>query len=74
MWLHDRNKERSFLSVAVMFILIGAIIFTFGIIAWLFNASLGYNQISMPSEKVIGGLIVMALGYIQLELGLSRGK
>ena len=74
MFLHERNKEKSFLSVAVLFILIGAIIFTFGVIAWLFNVSLGFNQISMPSSKVMGGLIVMALGYIQLELGLSRGK
>ena len=74
MWLHDRNKEKSFLPVAMAFILVGAIIFTFGIIAWLFNLTLGFNQIATPSGKIIGGLIVMALGYIQLELGLTRGR
>jgi hypothetical protein len=62
------------MGVAVMFILVGIVIFVFGGLGWLVNASQQATIMNEPSAKIIGGLIIMALGYIQLELGLMRKK
>lgn len=64
-------KEAAFYSVALFLIVIGAGIMAFGIVEWLFNA-LRNSDFFMPSAKIIGGLIVLALGYIQLEIELLR--
>jgi len=69
-----RRQDKSFVAVAGLVILAGAIIFVFGALGWWVNISSDSNIIAFPSIKVMGGLIIMALGYIQLELGLLREK
>ena len=67
-------KKLNFVSIAIFFIFVGIGIFTYGIVAWIFNV---YNQetlIAFPSVKVIGGALVMLLAYIQLELEYIRKK
>lgn len=73
MFWHKR-EDKSFVAVAMSFIVAGAGIFAFGAIAWLANVSAEKTLFALPSLKVIGGLIIMALGYIQLELGLLRKR
>lgn len=73
MFFHKR-EDKSFVAVALAFILVGAAIFAFGVMSWLINTMQEQTIVAMPSAKVIGGLVVMALGYIQLELGLLRSK
>lgn len=68
------REDRSFIAVALTMILIGAAIFAFGLVGWLINVSQQEVVMVFPSVKVIGGLVVMSLGYIQLELGLIRQK
>lgn len=64
-------KEISFFGVAILVLLAGAAIFAYGVVAWLFNV---YQDtgFAIPSLKIIGGLVVMSLGYIQLEIELLR--
>lgn len=69
-----KREEKSFMGVAMLFIFLGIIIFVFGALGWLINSSQQLTIMNEPSAKVIGGLIIMALGYIQLELGLLRRK
>ncbi len=73
MFFHKR-EEKSFLAVALAIILAGAVIFAFGVVGWLINVGQASNIIALPGLKVIGGLIVISLGYIQLELSLLRRK
>ena len=73
MWFR-KHDEKSFVGVALAFILIGSAIFTFGIIAWLFNVYSQDTLIAFPSLKIMGGLVITALGYIQLEISLLRRK
>ena len=73
--MHKYYKEKLFTGVALMFIILGAIIFTVGLVAWFYNMSIGYNSvITFPSFKSIGGLLVMGIGYLILELELIRMK
>lgn len=72
--LFRKHEDKTFVGVAMSFILVGAAIFAFGLIGWLVNSMVEENINALPSLKVIGGLVVMALGYIQLELGLLRKK
>ena len=62
------------MAVAMLMILAGVVIFVFGVLGWWVNVSVAQNLIAFPSLKVIGGLVIMELGYIQLELGLLRNK
>jgi len=64
-------KEATFYSVALFLIVVGAAILAYGLIEWLFNAIRDF-KFFMPSAKIIGGLIILALGYIQLEIELLR--
>jgi len=73
MFFHKR-EDKSFVAVAMTMILIGAAIVAFGLVGWLVNVSNSEVVIVFPSVKVIGGFIIIALGYIQLELGLLRKK
>jgi len=73
MFSHNR-KDKSFMAVAMLMILAGVVIFVFGVLGWWVNVSVAQNLIAFPSLKVIGGLVIMELGYIQLELGLLRNK
>ena len=68
------RHEKSFLGVALIMILAGAVIFVFGALGWWVNISANANLIAFPSVKIMGGLVIMSLGYIQLELGLLRNK
>lgn len=67
-----RNQDKSFYGVSIGMILVGTVIFVFGALGWWVNLSADDVVIAFPSFKVIGGLVIMALGYIQLELGLLR--
>lgn len=72
--MFDKNRKHvSFFGVGIALILSGAIILSVGSVMWLFNVC-GDSSFAMPSAKVIGGLVVMALGYIQLELEWIRTK
>jgi hypothetical protein len=64
-------KKIRFYGVAILFILAGAVIFTSGSVMWMFNY-FGNSSFSVPSTKIIGGLVILALGYIVLELELLR--
>lgn len=68
------DPKRSFANVAMAFILVGAAILSYGMVAWIYNVVLQANLIAFPSVKIIGGLAIMALGYIQLEIELLRKK
>lgn len=74
MWFSKKNEDKSFVAVALVFILLGAAIFAFGAVSWMINTMQQQTIVAIPSVKVIGGLLVMSLGYIQLELGLLRDK
>ncbi|HUD20941.1 MAG TPA: hypothetical protein VMQ44_02655 [Candidatus Saccharimonadales bacterium] len=69
-----RREDKSFLAVALTFILIGAGVFAFGIVGWLMNWAANDMIVAFPSLKIMGGLVIMSLGYIQMELGLLRKK
>lgn len=69
-----KREDKSFVAVALTMILLGAGIVAFGIVGWLTNVTAEETIIAFPSLKVIGGLVIISLGYIQLELGLLRNK
>ena len=67
-------KTATFYGVAMLLILFGVAIFAYGLIQWIYNTWTSQVCWAFPSLKVIGGLTVMALGYIVLELELLRKK
>ncbi len=69
-----KREDKSFMGVAMLFIFLGIVIFVFGALGWLINSSQELTIMNEPSAKIMGGLVIMALGYIQLELGLLRRK
>jgi hypothetical protein len=72
--MFDKNRKNvSFFGIGIVLILSGAIILSTGTVMWLFNVC-SNSTFAMPSAKIIGGLIVLALGYIQLELEWIRTK
>ena len=72
--LFGKRKDNSFLAVAICMIVAGVVFFVFGLLGWWVNVAAEQNLIAFPSLKAMGGLVIMALGYIQLELGLLRDK
>jgi hypothetical protein len=54
-------------------IVLGAGVFAYGIVTWLFNYIAG-TAFNVPSEKFMGGLIILGIGYIILEIELLRKK
>lgn len=66
-----RNHQPAFWGVALFLILAGAAVVALGLVEWLFTL-LGAVRFSLPLFKLVGGLIVTALGYILLELELIR--
>ena len=70
----ESRKSKSIFGVAMAFILLGAILFTVGIVAWIVNCYAQNAVISSPSIKGMGGLVILALGYILLELEMIRRK
>ncbi len=69
-----KGSDHSFYGVAVLLIIMGVIIFVYGSAAWMFNIFAIDAGFYFPSFKVIGGLIILALGYIVLELEMLRRK
>jgi uncharacterized membrane protein YidH (DUF202 family) len=67
-------QKINLMGVAIAIIIVGAAIFAFGIVAWLLNIAAAETRTAMPSAKIIGGAVLMALGYIQLEIELFRHK
>ena len=67
---HSRN-EPYFWGVALAVIVVGSGIFAVGCVEWLENflISAGFHT---PAYKIFAGLIVIALGYITMELELIR--
>lgn len=72
MFRRDASKI-SFLGVAMFLILAGAAILALGLVMWIYNF-LGSSLFATPSLKVIGGLIILGIGYILLEIELIRTK
>lgn len=69
-----RDPEKiKFYGVAMLLIVAGVIAFCLGAVMWCFNY-FGDTTFSVPSSKIMGGLIILALGYIVLELELIRKK
>lgn len=64
-------KEVSFFEVAVLVIFIGAGLFSLGIVEWFFNYFSAFEA-GYPMLKVISGIIIIALGYIVVELEWIR--
>lgn len=60
-----------FRGVALFTILLGAGIFAYGVSTWYLNAFRDYN-FYFPAFKIIGGWIIISLGYIHLNLELMR--
>lgn len=68
-------SDKGFGGVAMLFIIIGAIVFTIGVVSWLYNvinSTCGF--ITFPGFKSLAGLLVMGFGYVILELELIRQK
>mgnify|MGYP001561132702 CR=1 FL=1 len=69
-----KTAEASFYDVALALIIMGALILTYGLVGWLFNSFGSACTFVFPSMKIMGGLVILALGYIQLELELLRKR
>lgn len=65
------DKKPYFLDVAIVTLLSGAGILALGLVELGFNVW-GKESFASPMSKVIGGLVVLSLGYIHLELELMR--
>lgn len=70
----EKQKGRSFFGVSMFIILAGVTIFTIGVVAWILNCNYNATVVTVPSIKVIGGLMVMSLGYILMVLEAIRKK
>jgi len=74
MFFGKKHQDKSYVAVALTVIFMGAAVFAFGISGWLINWTNNEVIVAIPSMKVLGGIVIMSLGYIQLELGLLRSK
>ena len=68
-----KPNGRTFLGVGILLILVGAAITAISGVEWV-GMLFGFGQFGWPAAKLVGGLIVLALGYIALELELIRLK
>lgn len=67
------SRKPYFQSVAIATLLCGAAILALGLTELAFNLW-GGRDFWAPSVKIMGGLAVLSLGYIHLELELLRIK
>lgn len=74
MYIFKHPREKTFLGVGLFLILVGAFILAYGGVAWLYNMLAGFNANSWPCAKIIGGFVVLGLGYCVLLLELIRLK
>ncbi len=73
MTIFSRSSSKNFLAVAITVILIGAVLLAVGVIQYVL--SFFTNQtFGWPALKIIAGVVVISLGYIQLQLELIRVK
>lgn len=70
----QKLRSKSFFGVAMFMILIGAFLFTVGIVAWIINCYTDSTVVTMPSIKAAAGLIVIGQGYMILILEAIRKK
>ncbi|TSC92179.1 MAG: hypothetical protein CEN91_547 [Candidatus Berkelbacteria bacterium Licking1014_85] len=68
------HQKKSFIGVAIMLIILGVLFFVLGGLGWLYNSSGSGMLMTMPIEKMLAGIIIIALSYIILELELLRTK
>jgi hypothetical protein len=68
-----RAQNVSFYSVGLAIIILGAAILAVGSAFWLMNFFFDYS-FAIPSLKIMGGAIIMALGYLIVEMELLRQK
>ena len=71
MFFRKDQPKRNFIGVAIATLLSGAFIIVLGLVELGFNLW-DKGTFAGPTFKIVGGLVVMALGYIQLELELLR--
>jgi uncharacterized membrane protein HdeD (DUF308 family) len=69
---HPTNS-RTFYGVAMFLILIGAGTFSTGVVQTILETFFNW-QFGWPLAKILGGLVILSLGYIVLELELMRQK
>ena len=67
------KTDITFMGVAMALIIAGAALFAIGLVCWILSACGSFTS-SWPGAKIIGGMIVIALGYILLELEIMRRK
>lgn len=67
-------KNMPFKGVGMAMIIFGALVVGICSAAWIMAYFWNMFIISMPFTKLIGGLIVVSLGYVILELELMRCK
>lgn len=67
------RKIAEFRNVALVTILLGAAVFAYGCVTWYLNAFRD-GSYYFPAAKVVGGWVIISLGYIHLNLELLRDK
>ena len=67
----ESHKGKTFFGVAMAIILFGTFVFALGVVEWLFTVCKIFSFI-YPAAKVFAGVVMLALGYIVLELELTR--
>ncbi len=68
------DPKRTFYDVALMLILSGVVFFAYGVAGGVYNYVIKQICVAFPAAKAIGGLIVMGIGYVVIELELLRKK
>ena len=67
------KTDISFVGVAMALIIAGAGIFAVGIVTWILSSTNNFPA-SWPGAKIMGGMVILALGYVLLELEFIRRK
>ncbi len=67
------SKDDSFVEVGATVILFGAFVLAVGLVQWVFDY-IGLYSFGYPVIKILGGAVVLTLGYILLEIDLIRRK
>lgn len=65
-------KDKNLLDVAVAFIIVGAIFTSLGVVWSLVDMATASSDTGFA--KLVAGLVIMGLGYIQMQLELIRRK
>ena len=66
-------KDVKFYGVALFFIIAGVALLSFGAVQWV-GMMMWDWQYGWPLAKVMGGMVICAMGYIVLCLELIRHK